>query len=79
MLSGLEYSSIIIMDNMSYHSKYKEKYTSQKQNEAKIEEWLTSKGLTHDPNQIHNLSLLWDLLPLSHATEEGHCGHGRNV
>lgn len=50
LLKGLEEPSVIVMDNASYHSTYKEKIPSLKTRKAEILSWLQSKNIAHNPN-----------------------------
>ncbi|XP_054267205.1 uncharacterized protein LOC128989347 [Macrosteles quadrilineatus] len=49
MLKLLDEGCIVVMDNASYHSKLKEKIPSSKTKKKDITEWLTSKGIPHNP------------------------------
>jgi transposase len=48
LLKGLEESSVIVMDNASYHSCYAEKFPTTKSRKADIVAWLQIKNIPHN-------------------------------
>ena len=53
MLRSLEEGSVIVMDNASYHSTFKEKIPGSKTKKADIVSWLQSKHIQHNPSHTN--------------------------
>lgn len=52
MLTSLEEGCIIVMDNASYHSKYKEGVPNSKSRKADVLLWLREKDIPHNPTSL---------------------------